>query len=297
MIEKTKHTIKRLTDKLYGGVPMSWSAVIFFALGSAVLSAFFLTVPIFKNTSFHRMGETLEAWIFFAVIIMANCKTPIESAFKTFAYFLISQPLIYLLQVPFSWQGWHLFSYYKYWFIWTILTLPMAYVGWYIRNRNWFSLLILAPVMFVLCEYSFEAFRFSFRHFPFQLLTALFCLSQVLIYLYVFTPNLQQKLLGFFAPVAAVLIISMTTPELEINVTCFLPDDPILTEAAVVTVEDTAIAEVSIVSIDDDRMIHVHSTRYGSTSLSIQDGEQEYHYTLRIYEDNQGLTQISITEE
>ena len=70
--------------------------------------------------------------IFFAVIIMSNCKKPLESALKTFAFFLISQPLIYLLQVPFSPMGWGLFSYYPYWFYWTPATFPMAFVGWFI---------------------------------------------------------------------------------------------------------------------------------------------------------------------
>ena len=61
---------------------MSWRDVILFAVGTAVLTFIFLVVPIFKNTSFERMGVTFEAWIFFAVIIMANCKTPVESALK-----------------------------------------------------------------------------------------------------------------------------------------------------------------------------------------------------------------------
>ena len=295
MRDKINHALKRFADKLYGGLSMSWSAVILYALGSAVLTAFFLIVPVFKNTSFHRMGETMEAWIFFAVIIMANCKTPMESACKTFAFFLISQPLIYLFQVPFSWQGWYLFAYYKYWFVWTLLTFPMAFVGWRIRKKNWLSLLILTPALFTLTEYSIDAFYFSFRHFPFRLVTAIFCLAQVLIYLYAFTSNLRQKLLGFIVPVTTVLTVFLMTPRFDINATYFLPDNPILTDAAVVTVEDAAIAEVSIAETGENSMIHIHSTRYGVTSMTIQDGEKEFRYTLEIYEDAQGVPQIGIT--
>ena len=291
------HTLKRFTDKLYGGLAMSWSAVVLYALGTAILTAFFLIVPVFKDTSFRRMGETMEAWIFFAVIIMANCKTPKESALKTFAFFLISQPLIYLFQVPFSWQGWSLFAYYKYWLIWTFLTLPMAFVGWHIKKKNWLSLLILSPALLALTEYSINAFRFSFRHFPFRLVTAIFCLAQVLIYLYVFTSNLRQKALGFAVPVAAALLFFLTTPRFEMNATYFLPDNPILTDAAVVTVEDAAIAEVSIAETGEDSMIRIHSTRYGVTSMTIQDGDRELRYTLELYEDSQGHSQINITAE
>ena len=75
--------IKRLNDKLYGGLNMSWRTVILFALGTAVLTSIFLIVPIFKNTSFELMGVNFEAWFFFAIIIMANCKKPLESALKT----------------------------------------------------------------------------------------------------------------------------------------------------------------------------------------------------------------------
>lgn len=77
-----------------------------------------------------------EAWIFFAVIIMANCKKPLESALKTFVFFLISQPLIYLFQVPFSWMGCELFKFYFYWFKVTLCTFPGAFIGWFITKRK-----------------------------------------------------------------------------------------------------------------------------------------------------------------
>ena len=98
MNPENKSILRKITDKVYGGLDMSWRNVILFAVGTAVITTIFLVVPIFKDTSFERMGVTFEAWIFFAVIIMANCKTPLDSALKTFVFFLISQPLIYLFQ-------------------------------------------------------------------------------------------------------------------------------------------------------------------------------------------------------
>ena len=158
--------LKRLTDTVYGGLNMSWPVVIIYAVLTAVVNAVFLIIPAFKETSFYYMGVTFEAWIFFAVIIMANCRTPLDSALKTFVFFLISQPLIYLFQVPFSSMGWNLFGYYRFWVLWTIVTLPMAYVGWYIRKKNWLSVLILLPVMFVLTLDGVGSLMFAFRHFP-----------------------------------------------------------------------------------------------------------------------------------
>ena len=289
-----KSWFRRLTDRLYGGLPVSWPAVILFAVAAAILTAVFLIVPVFKNTSLERMGVTLEAWIFFAVLIMANCKKPLESALKTFVFFLVSQPLIYLFQVPFSAMGWGLFGYYKYWFIWTLLTFPMAWVGWYITKRNWWSLLILAPVLLYLSIGAVGGFRAAAAHFPRQLLMALFCLGQVLLYLYVFTGNRRQKLVGFLLPLAAALIVLLTQPQVDLNSTMFLPDDAILTEEAVVTVEDTELAEITVASTGENSMVRVRADKYGTTGFVIRDGENEYRYTLTVYQDEGGHNQIRI---
>ena len=291
---KEKSFFNRLTGRLYGGLSMTWPAVLLFSVGAAVLTAFFLIVPAFQNTSFVRMGVTVEAWIFFSVIIMANCKKPLEAAVKTFAFFLISQPLIYLIQVPFSWQSWGLFAYYKHWFILTLLTFPAAYVGWYITKKNWLSLLILAPILCLLTNYYVDGFQTAAKHFPRLLAMAVFCLAQVLLYLYAFTENRWQKMIGFLVPLAAVMVILFSTPQVELNSTQFLPDDPVLTENASVTVEDTGFASVSVERTGPDSMVRVQAEKYGETAFTIQDGENTYRYTLNIYEDDTGHPQIRI---
>ena len=287
--------MKRFADKLFGGLKMSWLRVVLFAAATAVVTAVFLLVPVFEGTSFERMGVTFEAWIFFAVIIMSNCEKPLESACKTFVFFLISQPLIYLLQVPFSSQGWGLFGYYRYWFLWTLATFPMAFVGWYIKKKNWLSLLILAPILFVLTGDYVGGFRDAVKHFPRMLVMAVFCLGQVLIYLYAFTEKLWQKLLGFFVPLAVVAVLLLTRPQVQLNATQFLPGDPVLTENAVVMTADGELAEVSIARTGQDSMIRILAEKYGSTSFTVRDGEAEYRYTLGIYEDDTGHPQIKIT--
>lgn len=288
-----KSRLRRLTDKLYGGLPMSWLAVILFAVGTAVLTAVFLIVPVFKDTSFERMGVTFEAWIFFAVLIMANCTKPLKSALKTFVFFLVSQPLIYLFQVPFSYMGWSLFGFYKTWFIWTLLTFPMAYIGWFITKRNWWSLLILSPVLLLLSIEGVGCARAAALQFPRLLIAAIFCLGQVLLYLYVFTEKRPQRLVGLL-PLAAALVILLARPQVEINSTMFLPDDAVLTEAAVVTVEDESLAQISVAYTGEDSMIRIQAGKYGTTGFAIHDGGSEYRYTLTIYQDEGGHDQIRI---
>ena len=297
MEDSRQPVIRRWTDHLFGGIDMKWWKVIVFAVAAAALTAIFLIIPVFKDTSFRKMGETFEAWILFAVIIMANCRSPLDSALKTFVFFLISQPLIYLLQVPFSWQGWALFGYYKYWFFWTLLTFPMAYVGWYIRKKNWLSLLIFLPVILYLTLVYVSSFSFAFRHFPRSLVAALFCLGQVLLYLYVFVPKLWQKILGFLAPLAVILLLTLFQPKASIDFNDFLPDDPILSEAAVAVSENTDFAVISVASTGRDSMIHVNAKGYGRTDFTIRDGDKEYLYSLEIYEDENGHTQTRITRK
>ena len=272
---------------------MSWPVTVMYAVAAALLTSIFLILPVFKDTSFARMGVTFEAWIFFAVIIMANCRTPLESALKTFVFFLISQPLIYLIQVPFTVLGWQIFMYYRYWFIWTLLTLPMAYIGWYITKKNWLSLLILAPVLCCLTWLYVDGFRTAYSHFPRMLVMALFCLLQVLIYLYVFTEKTVQKLIGLVAPLAVMFALTLITPEADINTTQFLPGDPVLSEDASVTVDDPEIT-VQIEKTGEDSMIGIQAKKYGTTAFTITDGGNEYHYSLEIFEDNEGHTQINI---
>ena len=288
-----KNILRRCTDKIYGGLNMSWPVTVLYAVAAALLTSIFLILPVFKDTSFARMGVTFEAWIFFAVIIMANCRTPLESALKTFVFFLISQPLIYLIQVPFTVLGWQIFMYYRYWFIWTLLTLPMAYIGWYITKKNWLSLLILAPVLCYLTWLYVDGFRTAYSHFPRMLVMALFCLLQVLIYLYVFTEKTVQKLIGLVAPLAVMFALTLITPEADINTTQFLPGDPVLSEEASVTVDDPEIT-VQVEKTGEDSMVGIQARKYGSTAFTITDGGNEYHYSLEIFEDNEGHTQINI---
>lgn len=280
---------------MYGGLSMSWITVIALAVAAAVLTAIFLIVPVFENTSFERMGVYLEAWFFPAIIIMANCKKPLESALKTFVFFLISQPLIYLIQVPFSWQGWALFSYYKYWFFITLLTLPAAFIGWFITKRNWLSVLILAPVLAFMGFTVFDCGTFCLRHFPRLLVTVLFCILQIVLYIAAFFPDIRKKLVGVLIPIIVIAVMAFITPQTDINGTVFLPDDPVLTDSAVVITGDNPAADITVAATGENSMIHVHAKDYGTMDFSIKDEVNEYRYMLEVYEDISGHAQIRIT--
>ena len=143
---KQNKIIKTLR-KVFGGLEMSWRNTIVFAIIMGIWTALMaLLVP--DGDSFHDIVVTPEWWVLPAVFIIVNCKKPLEAALKTFVFFLISQPLVYLIQVPFNSLGWGLFGFYPYWLKITLLTFPGAFLGWFIKHDKWYSGLILSVMTF-----------------------------------------------------------------------------------------------------------------------------------------------------
>ena len=101
-------------QKLFGGMNLTWPKLIIAALIAGVFTAVMAIIPALHYTSFIAITVTFEVWILFGILIIMNSKSNLDSAWKCFVFFLISQPLVYLIQVPFSSLGWGLFGYYKY---------------------------------------------------------------------------------------------------------------------------------------------------------------------------------------
>lgn len=174
------------TEKLFFGIRMTWLRVILFAVLSAVVTAALLIIPGVKDTSLSNIGVSFECWILFAIIIMSNCEKPLEAGLKTFVFFLISQPLIYLLQVPFSWQGWELFRYYPRWFFLTLACFPAAIVGWFIKSRKWYGALILGAAIAFLCYLEANYIEYLVKAFPHYLAASLVTLAIIVVLIAVF---------------------------------------------------------------------------------------------------------------
>ena len=133
------------------------------------------------------------------------------------------------------------------------------------------------------------------HHFPNMLVMVLFCILQILVYLYTFTEKIWQKIVGAIVPIAVIAVIILLPKDVEFSSTQFLPDNPKLTENAVVTVDDTGITDIKVSGTGDDSMILIQVHNYGTTSFTIKDGDNEYQYDIRIYEDDSGFSQIDIS--
>ena len=140
----------QVINKIFGGLKVPWKFLLLFAVIIGVYTGFVLTIPAFKDTSIRDIGIGYEWWIFFAMVIITNSESPKESAIKTFIFFLISQPIVFLVQP----NGFDLFQcYYFGWFIYTLFTFPMTWIGWYTKKEKVFAPVILSFVLVYLTNH------------------------------------------------------------------------------------------------------------------------------------------------
>jgi len=181
--------------KLFFGMEMKWWKVIAFAVITGVYTGIIMQIHFLDGTSFQDIGISYEWWILFAVIICMNCEKPLEAALKTFVFFLISQPLVYLTM----WPEYHCFpwNYYRFWGFMTILTLPGGYTCWQVKRKNLLSALILSVACGFLALMGVGGLLSVFRvgGFPYHLLTALFCLAQAAVYIIVLQDRTRTRLI------------------------------------------------------------------------------------------------------
>lgn len=191
--------------KIFGGIKMTWPRLILFACISGLVTGVIAQcVP--DGNSFRQIAVTLEAWIVLAIIVVVNCNRPLEAACKTFVYFLISQPVVYLVQVPFNSMGFGLFRYYyPYWFYWTVATFPGAYIAWYIKKDNPAAAVILSVALAGLILFGSEYLRSFIRTPPRYLIAALFCFGSVPLLILCI---LHEKTPRLIATVFAVLALA-----------------------------------------------------------------------------------------
>lgn len=183
--------------KLFGETNMTWLKVIILALASAIFTAVMMMIPSLKETSFQDIGVNLDAWFLFAIFIIMNCKKWWEASLKTFVFFLISQPLIYLIQILCKTAEWDLIYYYKNWIVITLLTLPGAAIAYLIKKNNILSVLILSVATGYL-GYAFVPYINSvISDFPHHLLSAIFCISTIIILILTLIEKKSLKIVAF----------------------------------------------------------------------------------------------------
>ena len=194
--------------KLFFGIEMKWRRVIAFAAAAGVVTGILMQLHALDGTSFQNIGISYEAWILFAVIICMNCEKPWEAAVKTFVFFLISQPLVYLTM----WPEYHRFpwEYYRFWGIMTVLTLPGGFIAWHVKKKNVLSALILSVACVFLAYLGVDYLRRMLYDFPHHLLTVLFCFAAAALLIPVLLPGKRERLIAGGVTLAATAVIAAT---------------------------------------------------------------------------------------
>lgn len=243
--------------KLFGGINLTWPKVIIMSIIMGIYTAIMAMLNIAHDTSFSDLTVTFEVWILLGIFIIMNSKSAKDSALKCFVFFLISQPLVYLIQDVINSS--HLFNqYYKYWFIWTIACLPMGFIGYYMKKDKWYGILILTPILVLLGnEYSTYLSKTIFS-FPRHILTTIFCLTTLIIYPLIIFKNKIAKYGGLF--ISCLLIISLT-------ILCIM-DPPVYSTDILSNGEEY--------QFDDSYKVYLVDKEYGDLSVKYEAGIEDW---------------------
>ncbi|MGN0669862.1 MAG: hypothetical protein ACI4JZ_04870 [Oscillospiraceae bacterium] len=274
--------------KLFGGLNMSWRNVIIFAVIVAAYTALINQVPFFKDTSFCDIAISYEWWILFAIIIITNSKSALESMFKVFVFFVISQPLIYLIEVPFL--GWGVFRYYQNWIIPTLATLPMGFVGWYIKKNNVLSVIILSAMTVFLSMHAVSFFKTAIFNFPNHILSGVFCVVQICILILCIFDKKRERIIGFAIAVAgaAVFAVMSILNGFNFYAIIMLPENISVSELQSAEMTDGRVGTAYI----DNNEVMVHFTFPGKSELVLTD-ESGKRYTFEVSVDKDYVVTVN----
>ncbi len=276
--------------KLFGGINLTWIKLIIFAICAGVYTAVMAMIPGLIETSFHDIAVSFEVWILFGVIIIANSKSPIDSALKCLVFFLISQPLVYLVQDLVNHSNLFI-TYYRNWVMWTVACIPMGFLGYYIKKFNTLGLAILMPIIIFLGYHLTGFVSEAMFMFPNHLLSALFCVATMIIYpLYLFDNKLIKRIGVVSSIVIASLAIGnalMNPPVYETILFSNSEEHP-LKEGYKAYFKDKKYGTIEV-KYDtkhgiDDYVLEAKFTHGGKTEFTIEDNEgnkKEYTITIK----------------
>ena len=243
--------------KIFGGINLTWKKLFEFAILIGIYTGIIAMIPMLKDTSFNDITVTFEVWIFFGIFIIMNSKSAKDSALKCFVFFLISQPLVYIVQDLINHSNLFM-TYYRFWIGWTIACIPMGFIGYYMKKDKWWGLLILTPIMILLgSEYSGYLSRTMF-FFPRHLLTSLFCVVTLIVYPLVIFKNKKVRIVG---EVINVIIIILMSAICLINPPKYSTD---------------LFSNGDTYQFDDTYKVYLKDSKYGNLSIEYNDNFEDW---------------------
>ena len=83
---------------------------------------------------------------------------------------------------------------------------------------------------------------------------------------------------------------------MELNGNYFLPEGVILSDNAVIGTVNNDDIEITLAPDGAESMVYYKAHEYGDTDFTVKDKDKEYTFTLHLYEDNEGHSQVEIYE-
>lgn len=207
--------------------------------------------------------------------------------------------MVYLVQVPFNADGWGIFRYYPLWGIWTLCTIPMGYIGWYIKKEKWWGVIVLSSMMLFLGFFYRLYLTEMVSYFPKHILTVIFCVATfVTCGLFIFHDRklrIAQFMINLF--IIAVMTLLVFVNGRNVYNTSLLPcsDELSYDDTCEVSLKNKKFGEVSI-GYDEGigtYIINANFTDIGQTELILttKDGT-EHRYKLNIYRNSYEIDEI-----
>ena len=261
--------------------PFSWGFVVLFSVVIGVVVGVLDCIPALYDTSFTDPALTFDVWIPLAIFIVLGGKNTLDAALKCFVFFLISQPVIYLVEIAhdFWWGGgvlselFHQYFVNYYlgagWLAWTALTLPGGAIAYQVKRDNVLAAVILSVATGGLVGLGMNnVFNVLPSAFPRHLLSTIFCIGMAFALCFLVlkkkTPRTVALTITAVTAVAlaAMLLLFSGKPVDSMQIYDVGPKTAVSCE-----IMDKAIAEAEL---NDDNSLVIHTSEaIGNTVITV----------------------------
>ena len=289
----------KILRKLYGGLNMTWPKTIIFALAAGVYTGIICLIPALQETSFKDIAVTMEIWVLLALVVVLNCAKPLEAVLKCFVFFVISQPLVYLVQAPFAGLD-LLLNYYPNWIIPTLLTIPAAFIAWQVKRDDWIGGISLGLGCAVLGSAiaSYGVRMVVWRSFPYHILTILVCLAAFVVLPLCLLSNVRDRLICW--AIALALTVTLGVLDYRATTKVEISNGTEVGNATSCIVSDDTNGAFGQPELDrESHYVTLGATGYGSATMTctMEDGTTDT-YRATVQKDYQSRSaQMSITKQ
>ncbi len=199
--------MEKIKEKI-NNINMTWKKVIIFAIIIGIYTGIVMLLPFLNKTSFQDIGISYEMWVLFAVIIVVNCKNGIDAMIKCFVFFLISQPIIYIVEILFGNLSFEMGLYYykSIWLPVTFLTLPGGVIAYYCKKQNVLGSIILGLGNTILSILGFCYVINVITEYPYHLLSAVFCFSTIFLISNCIQEKKKNKIIACIIPFVLLIV-------------------------------------------------------------------------------------------